>query len=63
MQQQRTADRTRMWHQARHPEVNMNLLTITDILNESPNQALRYQFTHLSPSNEKAIIQEEGEAI
>ena len=51
-------DRTRMWHQARHPEVNINLSTIADILNESPNQALRYKFRHLSHSNEKTIIQE-----
>jgi len=47
-----------MWHQARHPEVNIYLSTIADILNESPNQALRYKFRHLSHSNEKTIIQE-----
>ena len=35
-----SVERARVRHLARHPEVNFNLLTIVDILNESPKQAL-----------------------
>ena len=46
MQPQCAVERARVRHLARHPEVNSNLLTMVDILNESPNQALQYSRTH-----------------
>ena len=47
MQPQRAIDRTRVRHLARRPEVNLNLLTMVGILNESPNQYLQYLRTHI----------------
>ncbi len=40
---QRAVDRTvaRVRHLTRHPKVNFNLLTMEDILDESPYQALQ----------------------
>ena len=46
MQPQCAVDRARVRHLARHPEVNLNLLTMVDILNESPDQALQYSRKH-----------------
>jgi len=46
MQPQCAVDRARVRHLARHPEVNLNLLTMIDILNESPDQALQYSRKH-----------------
>ena len=40
MQPHGSVERARVRHLARHSEVNLNLLTIVDILNESPKQAL-----------------------
>ena len=47
MQPQCAVERARVRHLARHPEVNLNLLTMVDILNESPDQALQYSRKHL----------------
>ncbi len=47
MQPQCLVERARVRHLARHPEVNLNLLTMVDILNKSPNQALHYLSAHL----------------
>ena len=46
MQPQCAVDRARVRHLVRHPEVNLNLLTMIDILNESPHQALQYSRKH-----------------
>ena len=47
MQPQCLVERARVRHLARHPEVNLNLLTMVDILNKSPNQAIHYLPAHL----------------
>ena len=47
MQPQCLVERARVRHLARHPEVNLNLLTMVGILNKSPNQALHYSSAHL----------------
>jgi len=47
MQPQCLVERARVRHLARHPEVNLILLTMVDILNKSPNQALHYLSAHL----------------
>ena len=47
MQPQFAVERARVRHQARHSEVNLNVLTMVDILNESPDQALQHSHTHL----------------
>ena len=39
-------ERARVRHLARHPEVYSNLFRTVDILNESPNKALKYSCTH-----------------
>jgi len=46
MQPQCAVDRARVQHLARHLEVSLNLLTMIDILNESPNQVLQYSHTY-----------------
>ena len=46
MQPQCAVERARVRHLARHPEVYLNLLTMVDILNESPDQALQYSRKH-----------------
>ena len=46
MQPQCAVERARVRHLARHPEVNLNLLAMVDILNESPDQALQYSHKH-----------------
>jgi hypothetical protein len=46
MQQMCAVDRTRMWHQATHPELNSNLLTTVDSLNESSFQVRQYSWKH-----------------
>ena len=38
------------WYLARHPELNLNLLTTVDSLNESPYQNLQYSCTHFNLS-------------
>ena len=47
MQPHGSVERARVRHLARHPEVNLNLLTMADILNKRPNQALHYSPAHL----------------
>ncbi len=42
MQPQCLVERARVRHLARRPEVNLNIFTMVDILNKSPNQALHY---------------------
>ena len=49
VQPQRAVGRTRVRHLARRPEINLSLMTMVDILNESPYQALRYSHTNLYP--------------
>ena len=46
MQPQCLVERARVRHLARHPEVNLNLLTMVDILNKSPDQALHFSPAH-----------------
>jgi hypothetical protein len=41
-QPQCAVERARVRHLARHPEVYSNLFRTVDILNESPNKALKY---------------------
>ena len=45
-QPQCAVERARVRHLARHPEVYSNLFRTVDILNESPNKALKYSCTH-----------------
>ena len=52
-----TVERARVRHLARHPEVNLNLLTMVDILNKSPDQALHYS-PALIPFKEQIIVQQ-----
>ena len=47
MQPQCSVERAKVGHLARYPEVNLNLLTMVDILNKSPDQTLYYSLTHL----------------
>ena len=55
MQPQCLVERARVRHLERHPEVNLNLLTMVDILNKSPDQALHY-----SPAFKEQIIVQQG---
>jgi hypothetical protein len=48
MQPPCAVDRARVRYLERHLEVSLNLLTIIDILNESPNRVLQYLRTHFN---------------